>query len=62
MLGYFLENRRCGLLPDIQYSFREFYEYSYLQMMENDGVTGRLPPKVYDELAKYHCTKQSVWV
>lgn len=23
----FLENRRCGLLPDIQYSFREFYEY-----------------------------------
>lgn len=34
----------------------------YLQMMENDGVTGRLPPKVYDEVAKYHCTKQSVWV
>lgn len=45
MLGYFLENRRCGLLPDIQYSFREFYEYSYLQMMENDGAIGTLHPK-----------------
>lgn len=45
MLRYFLENRRCGLLPDIQYSFREFYEYSYLQMMENDGAIGTLHPK-----------------
>lgn len=26
-----------------------------------EGCTLR-NPKVYDEVAKYHCTKQSVWV